>query len=177
MILKTSQPWSYVPFTVLLTFELYSFLSPGAVWSGCCPSFFRHVQQFSGFASHKSNLSDLFSWCRMIVYEVWKFNIQSAFRPYSFWKQFKQRDFYHNTFGTTLHLKKSFCQVDCQVEDPLCNCKIIFICLEGKGWCPSFVEGALMVASLLQAVQEAHDSRDLNTSGNYWASHQVYCFL
>lgn len=63
--------------------------------------------------------------------------------------------------------KKSFCQVDCQVEDPLCNCMIVFIHLEGKGCCPSFVEGALTVASLLQAVQEAHDSRDLNTSRNY----------
>lgn len=45
---------------------------------GVTHHFVRHVQHLSGFASHKSKLSDLFSWLRRIVYKVRKFNFQSA---------------------------------------------------------------------------------------------------
>lgn len=47
-------------------------------WVGVARHFVRHVQHLSGFASHKSKLSDLFSWHRRLIYEVWRFNFQPA---------------------------------------------------------------------------------------------------
>lgn len=45
---------------------------------GVTHQFVRHVQHFSGFASHKSKLSDPLSWHKRIVYKVQKFNFQDA---------------------------------------------------------------------------------------------------
>lgn len=141
MILKTSQLCCYLPFIVLLyfTFEFIVFLAQEHFWVGVAHHFVRHVQHFSGFASHKSKLSDLFYWHRRIVYEVRKFNFQSACnsllrqdspRPCSFCLETVQMmGFPPQLFCENFLSEEVLLQIYYQVEDPLCSCMIH---LEGK---------------------------------------------
>lgn len=141
MILKTSQLCRYLPFIVLLylTFEFIVFLAQEHFWVGVAHHFVRHVQHFSGFASRKSKLSDLLYWHRRIVYEVRKFNFQSACnsllrqdspRPCSFCLETVQMmGFPPQLFCENFLSEEVLLQIYYQVEDPLCSCMIH---LEGK---------------------------------------------